>query len=175
MMELLKYARAGDTVVVWRIDRLGRSLLDVLTTVHDMRDDGISVRSISDGIDPSTISGRLMLSRRNHDPRPGLVVTWTPASAHMVIVRSGINQQLGTELPEETIYCEMCWTNPGHAHIRDLPICSQCIGEFKITRRLVSLDKHPYEPLDEQHMTDAEAKDSGEFLRFNPPNTNSFP
>lgn len=62
MMELLKYAREGDTVVVWRIDRLGRSLLDVLATVHDMRDQGISVRSISDGIDPSTTSGRLMLN-----------------------------------------------------------------------------------------------------------------
>ncbi len=62
MMELLKYARDGDTVVVWRIDRLGRSLLDVLATVHDMREQGISIRSISDGIDPSTTSGRLMLN-----------------------------------------------------------------------------------------------------------------
>lgn len=62
MMALLKYARDGDTVMVWRIDRLGRSLLDVLSTVHDLRDQGISVRSISDGIDPSTTSGRLMLN-----------------------------------------------------------------------------------------------------------------
>lgn len=49
-------------MVVWRIDRLGRSLLDVLATVHDMRDQGISVRSISDGIDPTTMQGRLMLN-----------------------------------------------------------------------------------------------------------------
>ncbi len=74
-------------------------------------------------------------------------------------------------MPEETIYCEMCWTNPGHAHIRDLPICSQCIEEFKITRRLVYLDKHPYETLDGQRMTDAEAMDSGEFPFFNPRNS----
>ncbi len=89
----------------------------------------------------------------------------------MVIVRSRINRQLGTEMPEETIYCEMCWTNPGHAHIGDLPICSQCIEEFKFTRRLVYLDKHPYETLDGPRMTDAEAMDSGEFPLFNPRNS----
>ena len=49
-------------MVVWRIDRLGRSLLDVLSTVHDLRDRGITVQSISDGIDPATPTGRLMLN-----------------------------------------------------------------------------------------------------------------
>ncbi|RNL55192.1 hypothetical protein [Arthrobacter oryzae] len=73
-------------------------------------------------------------------------------------------------MPEETIYCEMCWTNPGHAHIGDLPICSQCIEEFKLAdlHRLVYLDKEPYETLDGPRMTDAEAMDSGEFPLFNP-------
>lgn len=62
MMKLLSFARSGDTVAVWRIDRLGRSLLDVLATVHDMQAKGLMVRSISDGIDPATTSGRLMLN-----------------------------------------------------------------------------------------------------------------
>ena len=62
MQKLLGFARPGDTVVVWRIDRLGRSLLDVLSTVHDLRDRGIAVQSISDGIDPATPTGRLMLN-----------------------------------------------------------------------------------------------------------------
>lgn len=62
MKKLLEYADAGDTVVVWRVDRLGRSLIDVLNTVHMLRDRGILVRSISDGIDPATSTGRLMLN-----------------------------------------------------------------------------------------------------------------
>lgn len=74
-------------------------------------------------------------------------------------------------MPEETIYCEVCWTNPGHAHIRDLTICSSCVEEFKMIglHRLVYLDKEPYETLDGQRMT--EAKDSGEPALFNPRNS----
>jgi DNA invertase Pin-like site-specific DNA recombinase len=62
MKKLLAYATPGDTVVVWRIDRLGRSLIDVLNTVNLLREREIQVRSISDGIDPSTSTGRLMLN-----------------------------------------------------------------------------------------------------------------
>jgi len=60
--KLLEYAESGDTVVVWRVDRLGRSLVDVLNTVALLRERGINVRSISDGIDPATSTGRLMLN-----------------------------------------------------------------------------------------------------------------
>ncbi|MDQ0078636.1 DNA invertase Pin-like site-specific DNA recombinase [Arthrobacter oryzae] len=62
MKRLLEYAMEGDTVVVWRVDRLGRSLIDVLNTVTMLRDRGIHIRSISDGIDPATSTGRLMLN-----------------------------------------------------------------------------------------------------------------
>lgn len=62
MKRLLEYAVEGDTVVVWRVDRLGRSLIDVLNAVTLLRDRGIHVRSISDGIDPATSTGRLMLN-----------------------------------------------------------------------------------------------------------------
>ncbi|PVW02967.1 invertase [Microbacterium sp. Gd 4-13] len=62
MRKLLDYAESGDTVVVWRVDRLGRSLIDVLNTVNLLRERGIGVRSISDGIDPATSTGRLMLN-----------------------------------------------------------------------------------------------------------------
>lgn len=61
MKRLLDYVEAGDTVVVWRIDRLGRSLIDVLNTVNLLRDKGVKIQSLSDGIDPETTSGRLML------------------------------------------------------------------------------------------------------------------
>ena len=61
MKRLLDYAQDGDIVVVWRIDRLGRSLIDVLNTVNLLREQGVKVRSISDSIDPETSSGRMML------------------------------------------------------------------------------------------------------------------
>ena len=51
MRRLLDYATAGDTVVVWRVDRLGRSLIDVLNTVNELQDRGINIRSVQDGID----------------------------------------------------------------------------------------------------------------------------
>ena len=50
MKKLLEYADDGDTVVVWRVDRLGRSLIDVLNTVNMLRDRGILVRSLSTGL-----------------------------------------------------------------------------------------------------------------------------
>jgi DNA invertase Pin-like site-specific DNA recombinase len=62
MGRLLEHATAGDTLVVWRVDRLGRSLVDVLSTVAMLGERGIGVRSVSDGIDPATSTGRLMLN-----------------------------------------------------------------------------------------------------------------
>jgi DNA invertase Pin-like site-specific DNA recombinase len=62
MKRLLEYAQEGDTVVVWRVDRLGGSLIDVLNTVTLLRDRGVHVRSIADGIDPATSTGRMMLN-----------------------------------------------------------------------------------------------------------------
>ena len=62
MQRLLEYAKPGDTIVVWRVDRLGRSLIDVLNTVTLLSELGISIRSVQDGIDPTTTSGRLMLN-----------------------------------------------------------------------------------------------------------------
>lgn len=58
---LLSYARRDDTVLVYWIDRLGRSLIDVLNTVDEMQERGIGLRSLVDGIDPSTSAGRLQL------------------------------------------------------------------------------------------------------------------
>lgn len=62
MKNLLEYAEPGDTLVVWRVDRLGRSLIDVLNTVNLLQGRGVALRSLSDGIDPTTSTGRLMLN-----------------------------------------------------------------------------------------------------------------
>lgn len=58
---LLEYVREGDTVVVWKLDRLGRNTLHVLETVKALTDRGVTLVSTSDGIDSSTAAGRMMI------------------------------------------------------------------------------------------------------------------
>ena len=55
----LAFARKGDTLVVWRLDRLGRSLRHLITTVEEMRSKGIALKSLQDNIDSSTAAGEL--------------------------------------------------------------------------------------------------------------------
>ena len=58
---LLEYVREGDTVVVWKLDRLGRNTLHVLETVKALTDQGVTLVSTTDGIDSSTAAGRMMI------------------------------------------------------------------------------------------------------------------
>ncbi|WP_433361425.1 recombinase family protein [Streptosporangium sp. CA-115845] len=51
---LLTYARAGDTIVVHTLDRLGRNLREVLSLVHDLSERGIGVRSLADPLPINT-------------------------------------------------------------------------------------------------------------------------
>jgi DNA invertase Pin-like site-specific DNA recombinase len=57
---LLAYAREGDTITVLRLDRLGRSLAHIVTTINELQERGIVVRSLTEGIDMSTAGGRAM-------------------------------------------------------------------------------------------------------------------
>jgi DNA invertase Pin-like site-specific DNA recombinase len=52
--------RAGDALVVWRLDRLGRSLRHLIETVNDLRDRRIGFRSLQEAIDTSTSGGKLV-------------------------------------------------------------------------------------------------------------------
>lgn len=61
MGSLLDVAKQGDTIVVWRIDRLGRSLTEVLDTVSQLSERGINLRSLQDAIEPGTTQGRRTL------------------------------------------------------------------------------------------------------------------
>lgn len=55
----LDYMREGDTLVVWRLDRLARSLSQLIETVEGLRKCGIELRSLNETIDTSTSAGRL--------------------------------------------------------------------------------------------------------------------
>lgn len=52
--------REGDALVVWRLDRLGRSLKDLIETVNGLADRGIGFKSITEAIDTTTSGGRLV-------------------------------------------------------------------------------------------------------------------
>lgn len=54
----LSYLRPGDTFVVWKLDRLGRSVRGLIDFVERLREQKIEFRSLTDGIDTSTTSGK---------------------------------------------------------------------------------------------------------------------
>jgi DNA invertase Pin-like site-specific DNA recombinase len=58
---LMDYVREGDTVVVWKLDRLGRNTLHILETVKALTDRGVTLISTTDGIDSSTAAGRMVI------------------------------------------------------------------------------------------------------------------
>jgi DNA invertase Pin-like site-specific DNA recombinase len=57
---MLDQLRTGDTVVVWRLDRLGRSLRHLIEIFSDLDNRGVAVRSLTESIDTATPGGRLI-------------------------------------------------------------------------------------------------------------------
>lgn len=60
MRGAFEYLRSGDTLVVCRLDRLGRSMKDLLATVQDLDQRGIELRSLQERLDTSSPGGRLV-------------------------------------------------------------------------------------------------------------------
>src|SRR5512138_1848274 len=58
--EALDFARRGDTLVVWRLDRLGRSLRHLIDTVFLLQERGIGFKSLQEQIDTTTSGGKLV-------------------------------------------------------------------------------------------------------------------
>jgi DNA invertase Pin-like site-specific DNA recombinase len=58
--EALAALQPGDTLTVWRLDRLGRTLPHLITTVHDLGSRGIGFHSITEAIDTTTAGGELL-------------------------------------------------------------------------------------------------------------------
>lgn len=58
---VLRYLKEGDTLVVWKLDRLGRSLFHLVQIISTLGERGIDFRSLSDPIDTTSPSGRLVL------------------------------------------------------------------------------------------------------------------
>jgi DNA invertase Pin-like site-specific DNA recombinase len=60
LARVLDHARVGDTVAVWRLDRLGRSLRHLVDTVTELEQRGVGFRSLSESIDTTTPGGKLV-------------------------------------------------------------------------------------------------------------------
>jgi DNA invertase Pin-like site-specific DNA recombinase len=56
----LEMARSGDTLVVWRLDRLGRSLKDLIQLTETLKQRSIGLQSLQESIDTTTSSGQLI-------------------------------------------------------------------------------------------------------------------
>lgn len=58
----IKAARPGDILVVWKLDRIARSLLDLLKKLETLEANGIGLRSLTEGVDTSTPAGRMLVN-----------------------------------------------------------------------------------------------------------------
>ena len=58
----IEFARSGDTIVVWRLDRLGRNMADLITLVNELNERGVSFHSLEENItmDKSSSTGQLL-------------------------------------------------------------------------------------------------------------------
>ncbi|MFB0924944.1 MAG: recombinase family protein [Vicingaceae bacterium] len=61
LLNIKECLRDGDTLIVWRLDRLGRSLKDLIQWIDWLEQNNILFRSISEGIDTSTSTGKLFV------------------------------------------------------------------------------------------------------------------
>ena len=60
LAQALSHLREGDTLIVWRLDRLGRSLKHLIETVTALKQQGIAFKSLTENIDTSTATGQLV-------------------------------------------------------------------------------------------------------------------
>lgn len=60
LKKALAFAREGDTFVVWKLDRLGRSMKHLVQTVEALSKEGVAFKSLTEGIDTTTAGGTLI-------------------------------------------------------------------------------------------------------------------
>ena len=60
LAEALRFARRGDALVVWKLDRLGRSMAHLIETVRGLEAKGVGFRSLTEGVDTTTPGGTLV-------------------------------------------------------------------------------------------------------------------
>src|SRR5574340_621176 len=59
LQEAMNHLRSGDTLVVWRLDRLGRTLNHLIATITELNEQGIGFKSLQENMDTTTPGGKL--------------------------------------------------------------------------------------------------------------------
>lgn len=85
---LLAQLRPGDTVKVWKLDRLGRSMAHIASLIEKFKNENITLVSITDGIDTSTSAGRMMA---------GMVITMAEYERELISERTTASLQKARE------------------------------------------------------------------------------
>ncbi len=101
LAKALAFIKSGDCLVVWKLDRLGRSLPHLLTTVSDLRARGIGFRSLTEQMDTATPQGEFLFH----------VFGGFPCCARFPCVRAAAStpvQRLGVVFAHLT---QPCWRN----------------------------------------------------------------
>lgn len=104
----MKACRAGDVLVVWKLDRLGRSLLEVLEVCQRLEKKGAGLRVLTDKIDTSTAMGRFVLHilAALAEMERGLIVERTKAGLAAAKARGrvgGRKRQVTADMEERAI------------------------------------------------------------------------
>jgi DNA invertase Pin-like site-specific DNA recombinase len=60
LVKAMEFLREGDTLVVWKLDRLGRSLSHLVKSINDLKNDGIAFKSLQENIDTTSGVGKLV-------------------------------------------------------------------------------------------------------------------
>ena len=60
LAEAIAFMRSGDTLVIWKLSRLGRSLKQLIEAVQNLQDKGIELKSLHESIDTNTATGKLL-------------------------------------------------------------------------------------------------------------------
>ncbi len=62
LINLIEHLREGDVVMVWKLDRLGRSIKNIIDLVLELNQKKVIIKGLTDGVDTSTPNGRLFLN-----------------------------------------------------------------------------------------------------------------
>ena len=98
MEQLLAFARSGDTVIVWKLDRLGRSLKDLIETLNLLKDQGVDFISLTEHIDTTTLGGKLIFhlmgARHTCSRHPIHLLALIPGRSHLLSGQADVIQLL---------------------------------------------------------------------------------
>ncbi|SUJ51249.1 DNA-invertase hin [Staphylococcus aureus] len=85
----IEFARSGDTIVVWRLDRLGRNMEDLITLVNELNERGVSFHSLEENItmDKSSSTGQLLFH---------LFAAFAEFERNLILERSSAGPNCGT-------------------------------------------------------------------------------